>query len=385
MSEKNKQWLLLFLLMAGAVTVVGQLYAMLPLVAALAVQWGVAPSQAAWAGSVFGLAYAVGFLLLGRLSDRYGRRTVVLCSLLATALASVLVASAMSFGMFLGARALQGLVASAFPPVALALVAEMLAEGRRAWGISLMSFAFLAAAPLSQFLAVSFADLGLVLITLILALAYMLLALALSRVLPVGKRKAASDFLAPVAVSPWRQRELWGVWLAALTVLFAFVSFQGAVLAMGLSAADQQGLRLLGLPSLLLSVAAVRLVQKVGAGTTARVGMVLAALGLVAGTAGSFWWLVLASIVVSAGTALAIPGLIGTVAGCTEPGVRAQAMSVYSFFLFAGASIAPPVTQALQAYSGRWSLVLPAFALLCAAAFNGLAFFHPSLSKQTYS
>ena len=88
MSEKNKQWLLLFLLMAGAVTVVGQLYAMLPLVTALAVQWGVAPSQTAWAGSVFGLAYAVGFLLLGQLSDRYGRRTVVLCSLLATAIAS---------------------------------------------------------------------------------------------------------------------------------------------------------------------------------------------------------------------------------------------------------------------------------------------------------
>lgn len=101
---------------------VGQLYVTLPLAPALASRWQITTGQAAWVGSAFGFAYAAGFLLLGRLSDRVGRRTVLLFSLLATAVASVLVAVSMHFGMLLAARALQGLVAAAFPPAALALV-----------------------------------------------------------------------------------------------------------------------------------------------------------------------------------------------------------------------------------------------------------------------
>lgn len=356
---------LVLLLMAGAMLVIGQLYVTLPMTMELATYWQVTPEQATWTGSAFGFAYAAGFLLLGRLSDRYGRRPVLLCSLVATALASLAVASATGFGMLLGARVVQGVIAAAFPPAALALVAEALPGERRALGISLMSFAFLAAAPLSQFLAGEFAGHGLPVIMLGMAVAYMLLAVCLGSMLPVRARTIHAVHCAP-PVRIWAQRELVGVWMAAVTVLFAFVMFHGGTQAAGFPSSDLQTLRLAGLPPLLLTLAAAPMVQRIGTVATARTGLVVAAFGLLVGLAGSFWWLLVASFLLSAGIALAVPGLIGTIASRTTPDNRARALSLYTFSLFVGASIAPPLAQALAPY-GWWLLLTPTVALLCGA------------------
>ena len=380
MELKNTR--LLLLLMLGAVLVVGQLYVTLPLTPALASRWQITNGQAAWVGSAFGFAYAAGFLLLGRLSDRVGRRAVLLFSLLATAVASVLVAVSMHFGMLLAARALQGLVAAAFPPAALALVAEALPPARRPLGISLMSFAFLAAAPLAQFLAAQFAGLGLPAIMLVLAAAYGLLALGLHRLLPAGTTLVKHAAAATAAVRMWRQTHLMGAWLAAVTVLFAFVIFHAGAQTVGVSTGDLQALRLAGLPPLLLSIAAARLVSRIGTVATARAGLVLAATGLALGLAGTFGWLLMASVLLSAGMALAVPGLIGTVANRATPDIRAQAIALYTFSLFVGASVAPPVAQALAPLGWNALLLTPIAALLCAAAVvNGWASSHSRLQS----
>ena len=368
-----RQLLLLPLLMIGASLVVGQLYVTLPLVTDLARRWQVTAGQASWAGSAFGFAYAAGFLLLGRLSDRHGRRRVLLSSLAAMALASVAVAGSVSFAMLLGARALQGLVAAAFPPAALALVAEALPPARRPFGISLLSFAFLAAAPLAQFLAAQSAGWGLPVIMVAVAATGVLLSAGLAIVLPPAAPTSVHTAVPPQAATagPERQSGLAGVWLAALTVLFAFVTFHAGAQAMKLVAADLQVLRLAGLPPLLLSIAAARLVRRIGTVATARAGFVIAAAGLLAGVPGYFGGLVAASVPLSAGVALAVPGLIGTLASRTAPAGRARAMSIYTFALFVGASLAPPAAQVLAPLGWLVLMLTPAAALLCAAAVVG--------------
>ncbi|WP_172974902.1 MFS transporter [Roseivivax sp. THAF30] len=89
------------------------------------------------------------------MSDRIGRRVVLLCGLVATAVATASLGAADSLGWFLAGRALQGFVASSCPPVALSLVGEVLPPARRPLGVSLISFAFLAAAPVAQFVGVA--------------------------------------------------------------------------------------------------------------------------------------------------------------------------------------------------------------------------------------
>lgn len=368
------------LLMASALLVVGQLYVTLPLVADVAHHWNVTPGQASWTGSAFGFAYAAGFLLLGRLSDRHGRRRVLLASLGAMVLASVAVAASANFAMLLGTRALQGLVASAFPPAALALVAEVLPPARRPWGISLLSFAFLAAAPLAQFLAAQSAGWGLPAIMVAVAIAGVLLSTGLAMVLPPAVQAATGA--AMPAQPTTQQAGLAGVWLAALTVLFAFVTFHAGAQAMAVAAPDLQTLRLAGLPPLLLSVAAVGLVRRIGTVATARTGLVIAALGLLAGVPGHFGGLVVASVLLSVGVALAVPGLIGTLASRAVPASRARAMSIYSFALFVGASLAPLAAQVLAPQGWLLLMLIPAAALSCATVIVGGL---PQLSRRSSS
>lgn len=373
---KHNPIVLLLLLMVGALLVVGQLYVTLPLVEALAVRWQVTLGQASWVGSVFGFAYAVGLLLLGRLSDRHGRRRVLLIGLLATAVSSVVVACSISFPMLLGARVLQGLLAATFAPAALAFVTEVFTPARRPLGISLLSFAFLAAAPVTQFMAAQFSDLGLPSMMVGVAIAYVLLAVGLAWTLPqtLGTPVSGHTAMPPQEAShSWLQPELMGVWLAATTVLFAFVIFHTGAQNMGLSITDMQTLRLVGLPPLLLSIAAAEWIRRVGPVATARIGFGIAAVGLLAGLSGNFWLLLVASVLLSAGIALAVPGLIGTLAVRAIPTIRARAMSLYTFALFMGASVAPLIAHVLALHGWLALLLVPSAALTCAAFIvNGL-------------
>jgi len=71
------------------------------------------------------LGYLAGMPLLGRLSDRYGRRIVILGCLAGFAAGSLITATAGSLVPLIAGRALQGLAGGALLPVTMALVADV--------------------------------------------------------------------------------------------------------------------------------------------------------------------------------------------------------------------------------------------------------------------
>lgn len=357
--------LLLALLMATALLIVGQLYLTIGLTERLVTQFVVTPERAAWAGSAFGFAYAAGFLLLGSLSDRFGRRKVLIVGVLATGFATALLGVTASMDQFLLGRTFQGFAASTFPPCALALVAEALPPARRGLGVSLMSFAFLAAAPLAQIMA-SALQLSGTEIMLALSPLYALCVLGLWALIPPGDPGQSAASAASPATEARIAPPVIASWLAATTILFAFVSFQiGAGRLASAGAANGDLVRLMGLPPLLLTIAAAPLSARYGTLTTAQAGMCLLVAGCaLAGLQPSM--LIATSILIGAGVALVVPGLIATIASATLASYRAQAIAIYTFCLFVGASVAPPVAAALSDGRGAAVFLVPVVPMLIA-------------------
>ena len=360
--------ILLLLLMVCGFLIVGQLYITIPLVNQVADRFAIAPERAAFIGSAFGFAYAIGFLVFGPLSDRYGRRRLILFGLSATALATLLVSWAQSFEMLLASRAVQGFVAAAFPPAALSLITEELPPTQRSFGVSLMSFAFLGAAPLAQVFSAG-ACVALSEIMLLLAPLYLLAAIALAFVAKAGNGQAVqANSSRGHFGSLLRDAGIVAAWGAALTVLFGFVSLHAGAQALGDHLnVDLQTLRLVGLPPLLLTFAAAPLTRRHGADLTARLGIVMAGMALMLAAVGTSWAVIMASVILSAGVAFAVPGLIAIVAGRATNANRGLALALYTFNLFVGASLAPTVAQALSQIGSTPLFLLPASLLLIAA------------------
>ncbi|WP_052304303.1 MFS transporter [Desulfosporosinus orientis] len=121
------------LLALCGLTVVSNVYTMIPLIGILSSTFHVPTATAAWAGSsVFSLFYAFGFLIFGPISDRFGRKQVLVPGMITLSVSTLLVSFAQSIQSLLYFRAVQGFVAASFGPVALAYVFEYLSTGKKA-------------------------------------------------------------------------------------------------------------------------------------------------------------------------------------------------------------------------------------------------------------
>ena len=109
-------------------------------------------------GTTYALAYGLGFLIFGPLSDRYGRKPILVPGMAVLAVVTAGLAAAPSLPILAVLRTVQGLVAASFSAVALAYIGEALPPRWRSTGIGAMSTAFLSAGILGQVYAQAVAD-----------------------------------------------------------------------------------------------------------------------------------------------------------------------------------------------------------------------------------
>ncbi len=354
---------LLPILTLSGIMASGQLYVAIPLSVTVAAHFGLPLSQAVLIETAFGLFYAIGFVVFGRLSDVFGRRHIVVGGQFATAVATLLVGLAPTFPLLLATRALQGLVAANFGSAGLAFVSEILPARWRPLGISIVSFGLIMCAPLAQ-LAGGWWPGGREMLMLDLAPIYLVTGGAIFA-LTAGVRPPPA-----AARSGWRaalktlaaDRGIVAVWIAALTGLFGYVTFYAGLRLVYPAAAHlEQTLRFWSVFPIFLAFAAAPLITRIGSERTAALGLSLLAAALVVGAIGSTW-LLAGSLLSAAGLALTLPGFIGTVSRRSATATRGLGLALYGLVLFVGASFAPVIVHAGAHWGvfGVW--LLPALA-----------------------
>lgn len=371
---------------AVGILVVGQLYVVLPVLNRLAVDWETSKAAATWTTTAFGLAYGAGFLVTGPLSDRWGRRPVIVGGLLATVLSSLIVALAPGLGAGLAARILQGLTASFFAPAAFAYLSERIAPERRIFALTCLTSSFLGAGVVAQVLAQLIGNTwGWHAIFVAGAIAFAVSAGVLWVVLtdePDAGEKPKEAFggfagALRTVFAPFgallRQPRLVLLYASCLAVLGSFVGiYTGIQLAppegVGSSNGALLALRASAIPAMIaIPLLAGRL------GVIAPSTRVISALGL-AGIAAAITavpfggiWVALWLLVFVAAIAVAAPAAVQAIAA-QAGAARGAATALYTFALFVGASAGPQVAN-LVAHKGYSSvaLAIAALALIGAA------------------
>lgn len=104
--------------------------------------FGISPGMANLTLSVGIAAFAITQLVLGPMSDRFGRRPILLASLLVYCGATILAAMAPTFDLLLAGRALQGIGAAGGPVIARAVVRDIYGAERSGKALSYIMSAF---------------------------------------------------------------------------------------------------------------------------------------------------------------------------------------------------------------------------------------------------
>jgi MFS transporter, YNFM family, putative membrane transport protein len=113
----------------GGFSTFSLLYCVQPLMPQLARQFHLSPVQSSWALSISTLMLALSLLVSSAISDRVGRRAMMVAALAIAALATLLCAWARDFTDLLVLRAALGLGLGGMPAVAIAYLGEEV-EGR---------------------------------------------------------------------------------------------------------------------------------------------------------------------------------------------------------------------------------------------------------------
>ena len=310
--------------------------------------------------------FALGQVIWGPISDRRGRRPVLLAALVLYAVATLVCAAAQSIDTLIAARLLQAIGGSGSIVLARAMVRDLYSGVRAGRELSLMGaisgFAPIAAPMIGGVLQTGF---GWRASFIVMAAAGAAAILAVGRLLPETLRQRTTEpislaFMAQSYVAVLRQGDFLA-YLGILTISFAglFAWISGAPLILqrlyGLSAVAFGFTFALGAAGYVLGTTiASRLVLRLGIDRTMGLGVILLAAGGVAAAAvvaagiGSGIWLVAAMAIYLSGLGLAMPQAI---AGALTP-FPERAGTASSLMGFAQQSIAAIVTAAVGSYLG---------------------------------
>jgi len=347
-AEQPYSFMLLILFFAGLV-IMSSFYVTIPLIPVLSQEFSVSVGETVWISSLFTFCFAVGCLLFGPLSDRFGRKKIMLWGLAALTIVTILLGFQSSLYAVILFRGIQGLTAATFSPVVLPYVMELFPKNRRVFAVSCMSTSFLMAGIIGQVYSSLVSDhLGWQYVFIILAAMYFLLTLLLlffiPKLPPNGIRVASAFHQMRTTLT---QRSLWFAYVIAFVMLLSFVGMYTALgdfLSSSLFGFTNQQIlyvRSVGILGMLMSLFSSRLIKRYSVIPILRSALILSAVGLILlGFGTNMVFIIAMSVVFVSGIAIAIPSLVSLV-GELGGTARGAVISIYTVIVNLGATIGP--------------------------------------------
>lgn len=326
------------------------MYVTIPLTTVLSDAFRVSNSQVAWLASSYSICYAVGCLLYGPFSDRYGRKVFLVTSMSVLAVITFAIGFVDHFYILLLLRGLQGLVSAAFAPISLVYAGEMFPQQKRLTAVGFVSSGLLMAGVVGQvYSGVVNELLGWHGIFIILGILYLITLVLIIFYLPrdTMRRPHVNILVAFKKMTLLvKQTQLLLAFSITFSLLFSMVGMYtllGSYLSTNFGLLEQETLyvRAAGIVGMVLSLFSGRLAQKMGTTSVLRLGLALAACGLFGiGVSPSIPFIVLTSVGFVTGIATTNPIIISIVSQLAGQ-ARGSAVSFNAFILFVGASTGP--------------------------------------------
>ncbi|MEK4171933.1 MFS transporter [Lysinibacillus sp. FSL L8-0312] len=331
--------------------VMSSLYLTIPLISLFSDYFHISLSKAGFTSSVFSLGFALGCFFYGAISEKYGRKNVIVFGLFSLSVITLLLGLVNDFSFILLMRGLQGLAAATFSPVALAYTLEVFPNDRKVGAVGFISTGFLVAGIVGQVFS------GYVsehshwhVIFYVLAVVYAMTALLVVWILPKGiLQNQSKNIWAPLKKIGiiFTNRNLIFSYIIAFVLLMSFVSMYiilGAYLtsdSFGMNSQNLIYIRAFGIVGMVMSPFAGKLAKRFNVLFVLKLALCLSIISLtVMSFVSTIAGLTIISILFVGGIALAVPSLVTLVSqlGWNMGGI---AVSMYTVILFAGTSVAP--------------------------------------------
>ncbi|WP_235822130.1 MFS transporter [Gottfriedia luciferensis] len=327
------------------------MYITIPLSSVFTKTFNVSSTQAAWLGSSFSLSYALGCLIYGPFSDKYGRKIFLVTSISVLTIVTIVISFVDNFYVLIILRGIQGLVAAAFAPISLVYAGEMFPTHKRLTAIGFISSGLLMAGVIGQiFSGVINEYFGWHKIFFILGILYFITTLIVIVFLPKDEMIRSNENVfvkfkqIPTLLKQTQLLLAFSITFMLLLSLVGMYTVLGSYLSSEKFRLTSQHIlyvRAIGIVGMLVSPFSGRIANKIGITIVLRCGLALGAIGLFTlGVSTSLPVLAIMSVVFVAGISLVTPiiiSIINQLAGDS----RGSAISFNAFILFLGASTGP--------------------------------------------
>lgn len=349
-SKLNYSLMTMILFWCGLI-VMSSMYLTIPLISLFSSTLNVSSSVAAWTSSIFCIFFAVGCLVYGPLSDRYGRKKIILIGMAMLTIVTPLVGLFDNIYWILSIRAFQGAVAAAFSPVALAYIPEMFPDNKKLTATGFIVTGFLMAGIvgqvisglINQYLAWNY-------VFYIMGFIYFITLLLVIFLLPndnLPRLKTSVIQAIERMASLFKIKSLilcYAVdvmFLMSMMCMYTALGYYLAEPQFGLSSQEILYVRAAGIFGIILAATSGLFVKKFGIFNVLIGGLIVSAVSLTSlSFVNNIIILAVLSVIFVAGIAIAAPALI-TIVGQIGGQSRGAALSLHTVILFIGAGLGP--------------------------------------------